>query len=63
LDAAAEAREARLDVRFAAFSASSLALISECGTRMSRRIKLVNVSELPLTILADVFGFIGAGAP
>jgi hypothetical protein len=60
LGEASETREAfRLDVRFAAFSASSLACISECGTLMSRRIKPVKFSELPLTILADAFGFIG----
>jgi hypothetical protein len=60
VDVEAEAREAeRLDVRLAFFSASSFALISECGTRMSRRMKSVNAPVLPLISLAGMVGRLG----
>ena len=54
LDATPEAREEEtLDARFAFFSASSFALISEWGTAIKRRIKSINFAfgslpELPL---------------
>jgi hypothetical protein len=63
VDVEAEAREAGLDVRFAFFSASSFAFISECGTRMSRRMKSVNTPELPLISLAGFVGRFGIASP
>ena len=41
---------------FARFSASSFALISECGTTTSRRIKFVNWPKSPVTFFAGLFG-------
>jgi hypothetical protein len=60
-----ETREARffLGGRFAAFSASSLALTSECGTATSRRIKSVNLSKSPVTFFAGRLGLFGTHAP
>jgi hypothetical protein len=51
----AEAWEAGLGVRVR-FSASSLALISECGTCINRRAKSVKVAESPVTFLAEDMG-------
>ncbi len=48
-----------LGVRFAAFSASSLALISECGTATSLRIKSVNFPKSPTSFWGDRLGVIG----
>jgi hypothetical protein len=45
LDGSAGTREADLAVRFAAFSASSVALISLCGTERTCRAKSVNLSN------------------
>jgi hypothetical protein len=57
LDEAREAREAEgLGVRFAFFSASSFALISECGTAINRRMKLMRLAEFPVTVFAGSFG-------
>src|SRR5581483_2477819 len=63
LEETPEARETPLGVRLALRSASSLVLISECGTCISRRIKLVNVSESPFTFLAESAGNFGIRAP
>jgi hypothetical protein len=49
----------RLDVRLASRSASSLALISECGTCIGRRMKFVNTPELPTICLDGVEGRFG----
>jgi hypothetical protein len=53
LEGTAEAREAGLDVRFAAFSASTLALISEWGTERMRHAKSVKVSKVPESLGDD----------
>ena len=65
MEGKAGTREAeRLDVRFAAFSASSLALISECGTESMRRVNSINAgSKVPVSILADGSGNVGIHAP
>jgi len=46
----------RLGVRFAAFSPSSLALISECGTERMRRAKFVKASLSSVSFLAEAIG-------
>jgi hypothetical protein len=57
LDGAPEAREAEVLIfRFATFSASNWALISECGTDTSRLIKVVNSSALSISFLAEGMG-------
>jgi hypothetical protein len=51
-----------LEVRFATFSASSLAFISECGTERMRRVKSTNVG-LDSKILGIAFGFASLESP
>ena len=65
LDKAAGAREAEgLDVRLSAFSASNWALIFECGTASSWRIKPLNCSrEITLYVLGRTRGAIRHNKP
>jgi hypothetical protein len=54
---APETREAEaLDVRLASFSASSRALITECGTDITRRANSVNRSKSPVSFFAGAVG-------
>jgi hypothetical protein len=44
---------------FARFSASSLALISSCGTATNRRMKFVNWPKSPVGFFAGLLGLFG----